>query len=627
MGSSMDEVDEAMPTTSSFKIINFSSEGLLNLRLKLNTKLKEFMGDYTDDTLVDYVIVLLRNGKRKAEAINELHVFLGDDTLPFISWLWDHLASNFNLYALPQPSPSINNHSASDRGNSNHNLTKRRRHTDWKQPLTNQTDTPPLLTSVIHLSQPKEKTHHEPKHATTTSPSPGSSLQRNKSFRHDTHHHNRETALEVTAKVPRRLLQFAVRDALGSLRSSNSVNEPSLKRLRSVVSTPASYSPVVEQPPRIQSVASVPNPMSTVIKAVADAAEDVKTLKSSRSVFDRLGPDSIDFPEIADSRRDEHLDYDHIGEEVQSPYLERSNNSGADMTMLETETQQPYYFISDKSYDDADDMDSRFMNASRTGTYAENRDDGIMQEQPAVMANKPRNRMNSSPHVPAIGKSGVQLMKDNRTVAPVVNGNAKHVTDVQKESQKMLQSASGTSTGRPLLEDADSRTIFVSNVIIQAVHFAATKDLLSRHFNKFGEVLRVVIVTDAATRQPKGSAYVEFARNEAADNALSFDGTSFMSRIVKVVKRRGAAHQEAASVPAWPRVARGSPYGGGRFLRGAFPRGAFRGRGLPMKAGARSLQWKRDSTEGLPGNSVPSPTARSLTYVRTEAKPRGDPSS
>jgi hypothetical protein len=36
------------------------------------------------------------------------------------------------------------------------------------------------------------------------------------------------------------------------------------------------------------------------------------------------------------------------------------------------------------------------------------------------------------------------------------------------------------------------------------VHFAATKDGLSQHFNKFGEVLKVIIVTDAATGQPKG---------------------------------------------------------------------------------------------------------------------------
>lgn len=35
----------------------------------------------------EYVIVLLRNGRRKAEAAQELHVFLGDDNLSFVAWL------------------------------------------------------------------------------------------------------------------------------------------------------------------------------------------------------------------------------------------------------------------------------------------------------------------------------------------------------------------------------------------------------------------------------------------------------------------------------------------------------------------------------------------------------------
>ncbi|KAG5043066.1 hypothetical protein JHK87_006981 [Glycine soja] len=117
--------------------------------------------------------------------------------------------------------------------------------------------------------------------------------------------------------------------------------------------------------------------------------------------------------------------------------------------------------------------------------------------------------------------------------------------DVQKEFSKAHLTASGSNAaGRPS-EDVDSRTIFVSNVrtltplflvwegrLQGLVHFAATKDGLSRHFNRFGEVLKVIIVTDAATGQPKGAAYVEFMRKEAADNALSLDNTSFMSRIL-----------------------------------------------------------------------------------------------
>lgn len=67
--------------------VNFTAEGVATLKATIEEKLKDFMGDYTDDTLVEYVIVLLRNGRRKDEAAQELHVFLGDDNLSFISWL------------------------------------------------------------------------------------------------------------------------------------------------------------------------------------------------------------------------------------------------------------------------------------------------------------------------------------------------------------------------------------------------------------------------------------------------------------------------------------------------------------------------------------------------------------
>ncbi|KAL0900290.1 hypothetical protein Bca101_084251 [Brassica carinata] len=54
---------------------------------------------------------------------------------------------------------------------------------------------------------------------------------------------------------------------------------------------------------------------------------------------------------------------------------------------------------------------------------------------------------------------------------------------------------------------AGREAIARENPVVKAakmVHFAATKDSLSRHFNKFGEVLKAVIVTDPAKEQPSG---------------------------------------------------------------------------------------------------------------------------
>ena len=84
------------------------------------------------------------------------------------------------------------------------------------------------------------------------------------------------------------------------------------------------------------------------------------------------------------------------------------------------------------------------------------------------------------------------------------------------------------SSVRP--EDTDSSTIFVSNV-----HFAATKEAITKHFSRCGEVLKVIILTDAATGQSKGSAYIEFSSRETAEIALTLNETSFMSRMLLVL--------------------------------------------------------------------------------------------
>ncbi|XP_009354717.2 nucleolin 2 [Pyrus x bretschneideri] len=690
---SVDRVDDR-----TFRV-NLTGNSVIKLRESVREKLKEFMGDYTDDTLVEYVIVLLRNGRGKEEAKNELNVFLGDDSDSFVSWLWDHLASNSDLHLQSQDSEiedvskrkttsgdligksdSYHLSSEPEREKSNNKVTRSRHNREWKGLARDEAEPPPFRSSEIGDIHVEDKSHSKVSRA--KSPSRQSAAQRKRIRSDERHNTEREPVSQVQVDAPRRLLQFAMRDALTTSRQSNSATQPTLKRLRSVVSTPTVDSSLVDRPRRIQSVARVPNPMSTVMKAVAEAAEDVTRVKPSGSVFDRLGR-GMEFSETSvplASFRDaatgdvEFEDNVQLLEQTQSSYLARSQYSGQYVgnAMLESETGLASDFISDKEgFDDVNVMGRSVTDVSQTGTFggskgensltsgynvAKNVDDVMRLSrntdhgQPIAAANSSHKIMNISvnvntwkpPHyqeprevadddwkslqdsAAGVSKSGLHVMNENGNPVGASNGNAIPAAD----SQKMLSSSSGlyASGGRPL-EDADSRTIFVNNV-----HFAATKDSLSRHFNKFGEVLKVVIVTDSATGQPKGSAYVEFTRKEAADNALSLDGTSFMSRILKVEKR-GAAHQEAAPGMMWPRVARGSPFATARFGRSPFPRGmsgAYRPRPL-IKPGARSLQWKRD-TQATPGetgspataSAVPSPTARSLTYVRTEPKPEGN---
>ncbi|KAM1124226.1 hypothetical protein ACFX2B_039174 [Malus domestica] len=676
---SVDRVDDR-----TFRV-NLTGDSVIKLRESVREKLKEFMGDYTDDTLVEYVIVLLRNGRGKEEAKNELNVFLGDDSDSFVSWLWDHLASNSDLHLQSQDSEiedvsqrkttsgdligkSDSHHLSSEpeREKSNNKVTRSRHNREWKGLARDEAEPPPFRSTEIGDIYVEDKSHSKVSRA--KSPSRQSAVHRKRIRSDEQHNTEREPVSQVKVDAPRRLLQFAMRDALTTSRQSNSATQPTLKRLRSVVSTPTVDSSLVDRPRRIQSVARVPNPMSTVMKAVAEAAEDVTRVKPSGSVFDRLGrgmefsETSVPLASFRDAATEdvEFEDTIQLREQTQLSYPARSEYGGQYVgnAMLESETGLASDFISDKEgFDDVNVTGRSVTDVSQIGTSGGSRNvDDVMRlsrnkdhGQPIAAANSSHKIVNISvnvntwkpPHsqeprevvdddwkslqdsTAGVSKSGLHVMKENGSPVGASNGNATPAAD----SQKMLSSSTGLYvSGRPL-EDADSRTIFVNNV-----HFAATKDSLSRHFNKFGEVLKVVIVTDSATGQPKGSAYVEFTRKEAADDALSLDGTSFMSRILKVEKR-GAAHQEAAPGMMWPRVTRGSPFATARFGRSPFPRGmsgAYRPRPL-IKPGARSLQWKRDTqaTQGetgspVTGSAVPSPTARSLTYVRTEPKPAGN---
>ncbi|KAL5707927.1 hypothetical protein ACHQM5_018776 [Ranunculus cassubicifolius] len=662
--------------------VNFTNDGAAKLRESVREKLKEFMGDYTDDTLVEYVIVLLRNGRRKDEAKNELNVFLGDDTDAFVSWLWDHLSVHLHLY-VPQQEPYIDElaetkpavvqdteRSASPQLDSESERetsikeSKSRRNREWKGLVRDEDEPPPLRSSEIEHFHVEKKNQQKPVRTKRyRSPQPPAQKRSRQDDRQPT---KREVPSRPLNDAPRRLLQFAVRDAVGTTRPSVSKPKSTFKRLRSVVSTSTADITLDEEPQRIRSVPRLSSAVTTAFKAAAEAAEDVSKVRGSANVFDRLGHSvnvsgvTTHASEVKEIKDVEYVDFDNMVVENRYTNYHEQNEYVEDVAgntvMLDRNA--------DTAYDSASDNDG-YREASQTATSYGQKDDDSLTVQYSVAKNTneiPRMRVkdqNSNPigattsrkivnisvnvntwkpshyqvpqdrkdlkkieaaQVSDVGatKPGTQqLMNENKQVVYIDNEkNGATIPD----SQKTPPSAPGSySLGHPS-EDADSRTIYVSNV-----HFAATKDTLSRHFNKFGEVLKVVIVTDTTTGQPTGSAYVEFMRKGAAELALSLNGTSFMSRILKVV-RKSVAYTEPSNVMTWPRgVTRASPYGATRLARSPFPRGmtAYRGGRLAVKPGARSLQWKRESsttpTADATVTTPTTPTARSLTYVRKDA--------
>lgn len=673
--------------------VNFTADGVGKLRERVREKLREFMGDYTDDTLVEYVVVLLRNGRRKDEARNELNVFLGDDCVSFVSWLWDHLSSNLHLYAqakepssdqvaktkpTPVTLPGRQNlqleqlngimeiDSEYDRPRSA-NVSRHQRNKELEGVVRVEAHPYSLRSIVSEDFHSEEKNNHRPNFV-RQSRSPSPQIHRKRSREDEIQLPKRIATSHPVIDAPRRLLQFAVRDALRTVQQTSSRTLPSLKRLRSVVSTTTEDS-VLEERLLIRSSPRVSEFVAMTPKAAAEANKDVRKVRYPGNVFDRLCP-SIDNPETVNQPLDsgahvqegEYEYFDRVPESNRSNSYRNGNQLAGDasrMTILDRDNEMAYDSASDNDrYDGVSISDHKGLDASQSGSANKQRDKLITQYSATPGAGQFARRTGSMDHDPADnvpesvprkivnisvnvntwkpphyensrsvkeegnnishkidvgeGKPGIQLLKDVAS------------TDFQKETQKNVASIPGSSiTDRPDNE-VDSRVLFVSNV-----HFAATKDTLSRHFNKFGEVLKVIIVTDATTGQPKGSAYVEFLQKESAEKALSVNGTSFMSRILKVVRRNTAQH-ESPPVTMRPSIARASPYSSKPrvpFPRGG-PPGVFRGR-LPTKPGARSLQWTRgtpnaQATEGLKNVQnapvVPTPRGRNLTYIRPGLK-------
>lgn len=250
--------------------------------------------------------------------------------------------------------------------------------------------------------------------------------------------------------------------------------EPSLKRLRSVVSTSSGDSSLVERPQRMQPAPRVTNPMAPVIKAVADAAEDVIKYKSSRSVFDRLGRGmnpSDDNSQLEDN-------YQHQ-EQNSSLYLKSSDYNGqSNMTMMEHETGFRSDSTSDnEGFDDVNFMDHRVTGASQIGSSVGNRDNDSLMVQYSVAKNADdglrlkRNREQEQPATaPNTSHKIVNISVNVNTWKPPHYQEPREVTEL--DGHKTLDSETGAPrTGLRLVkENANTLKTTNANVSCSCIH-------------------------------------------------------------------------------------------------------------------------------------------------------------
>lgn len=124
-------------------------------------------------------------------------------------------------------------------------------------------------------------------------------------------------------------------------------------------------------------------------------------------------------------------------------------------------------------------------------------------------------------------------------------------------------------------DGAEKASVDQLSIYVGQVDYSATPEELLSHFEPCGTVERVTINCDKFTGAPKGFAYLEFQTEEAVENAIKLDGSSFKGRTLKVTRKR-------VNDPNYyynQQMAQAQHHGGGG--RGYGGRGGFPGRGPP----------------------------------------------
>jgi polyadenylate-binding protein 2 len=156
----------------------------------------------------------------------------------------------------------------------------------------------------------------------------------------------------------------------------------------------------------------------------------------------------------------------------------------------------------------------------------------------------------------------------------------------QQQQQTSGNQAIESKDNNNLSTPADKASVDKLSIYVGQVDYSTTPEELLSHFEPCGQVERVTINCDKFTGRPKGFAYLEFQSEEAVQNALKLDGSSFKGRNLKVTRKRvndpnyyyNQMHQQYQQQVD---TMHGEAHHGfpGRLGRGG------RGRGLPARGG------------------------------------------
>jgi len=73
-----------------------------------------------------------------------------------------------------------------------------------------------------------------------------------------------------------------------------------------------------------------------------------------------------------------------------------------------------------------------------------------------------------------------------------------------------------------------------NKIYLNNLNIAVTETLLKQHFAEYGDITEINLPIDKKIRQPKGYAFISFADEASATNALKQDGETFLDKQITV---------------------------------------------------------------------------------------------
>ncbi|KAM0875449.1 hypothetical protein ACQ4PT_036782 [Festuca glaucescens] len=567
------------------------SEAATALRSAVADVLPRFLGTYSDDTLAEYIVILVCNGKHQYQARDDLEAFLGDDSAKFVAWLWGYL----NKRAATLADDSSVQHGVENESrnlNDKKNLLVTKTQPGDARIVNSKVLTPQEHKGLQKLDSIKGQNVAQRRISSTVIVSPEmlvgdngySEGQHQKKDWNSTDGRSSMRKSGVASKSEHALTQEELHDEyLGANASTrrlpvavatdNGEVSESMKRRRNVWDRLGK--PAVEDQglPRETHNMHVENRMHK--KAKLPVSEHER--RTDGDLFDKAnsGNFSSSYPDVNTVRAHEHrekFNRSRLSGRLDFGDVERNHHQVRDFSSQKSTPTLPVKKFHSQSLNE-------FTSELNSGT-------DVLQSQ----------QINS----PAQSKSGSSVREDGSSYSnkPVkdemldVKLKLKQVElDMLKLRSKQAQINNGKQASLPSgshsnLEDADARTVLVTNV-----HFAATKEALSTHFMQCGTVLKINMLTDAITGHPKGAAYITFADNESIGRAISLSGTSFYSRVLTVLRKADAPPGYLASIQ---QTGRPQAWNSPPFQKGVSPK----------QSSGHHLQWKREQSamENSPAN-------------------------